>query len=323
VLILLRGLPSSGTETKRVKKLWNKLSSVRGSLAGAQRRSLPSTSSTSSASAGELAPETTAEAAETRVLELLGWGMRLDAMTPLIAALGSSQKLEFSPTAAVCLDANAYLRLQTGRSPTELIDYFAERHAGPLIVSTQALQELWNNHLAVLPTVAEKLGRQLGEINKTVEQLDTHYSRLKDGAMELVSDFKEEFGHVLDAGARRQLLTFLNQLNGKAIRSQVSHAKFAELARLRKQAKTPPGFRDDGDGDFYVWAELLSGLIVARSLGRDFDRVILVTNDVKKDWSASGQPHPILVAEVDALLGVPFQVMTLDELKTAVAALLK
>ncbi len=80
----------------------------------------------------------------------------------------------------------------------------------------------------------------------------------------------------------------------------------------------PPGFKDEGDGDFFVWVELMNGLLIAVETEIQFDRVLFITDGVKKDWSTNGSPHPFLVAEIQTLVGVPFQVMSLKSLREAV-----
>jgi hypothetical protein len=259
--------------------------------------------------------------AERRVRDLLCWETEVDALSPLVAALNNETVPGFSSEAAVCFDANAFLHLHGGRSATEMIDYFAERHAGPVIVSTQTLQELWNNHVGAMPSIAERLSSQLRSVDKIVAEIDPRYRGLGDGVDKLVDDFKTEFGHVLDPTARRELVTMLERLQAKAFRTQVNRRAFAELAALRKAAKTPPGFKDSGTGDFFVWAEFLKGLAEAQVRGHGYNVAVLVTDDVKKDWSTEGQAHPVLVAEVHALVGVPFAVMTLADLKNAIAKL--
>ncbi len=46
--------------------------------------------------------------------------------------------------------------------------------------------------------------------------------------------------------------------------------------------------------------------------------MLFITDDVKKDWRTNGSPHPFLVAEIQTLVGVPFQVMSLKSLREAV-----
>lgn len=96
--------------------------------------------------------------------------------------------------------------------------------------------------------------------------------------------------------------------------------RYKEIAAIRKRTKTPPGFRDEGDGDFFIWVDLLHGLQQAQLNKHSFSRVVLVSLDKKIDWSREGIAHPILVAEARALLNVPFEMWTLNDLAREVSA---
>ena len=48
-------------------------------------------------------------------------------------------------------------------------------------------------------------------------------------------------------------------------------------------------------------------------------KLILVTNDGKIDWCREGEAHPVLCAEAKALLGVDFEIWTLDKFAVSVA----
>lgn len=58
----------------------------------------------------------------------------------------------------------------------------------------------------------------------------------------------------------------------------------------------------------------------SREGGQEFDRVVLLSHDQKVDWSRAGLSHPILVAEIHALLGVPFEIWALDKLAAEILA---
>jgi hypothetical protein len=109
-------------------------------------------------------------------------------------------------------------------------------------------------------------------------------------------------------------------LKKKAAVSYAPRALFHEIGTYRKTTKTPPGFRDDGDGDYFIWVDLLTGLLDAQVRGEKYGRVVFVSLDKKVDWSRAGVAHPILVAEVRALLNVPFEIWTIDKLATEIAA---
>jgi hypothetical protein len=103
-------------------------------------------------------------------------------------------------------------------------------------------------------------------------------------------------------------LSLLEVLAKRASVTYAHRALFQNICVLRKKTKTPPGFKDDGDGDFYIWVDLLTGLLEARVKGEKYERVVLVSLDKKVDWSRAGIAHPILVAEIRALLDVPFKI---------------
>ena len=125
-------------------------------------------------------------------------------------------------------------------------------------------------------------------------------------------------------GERSTTLQAIETLSAKAKVPYTPRLPFAELAKIRKATKTPPGFKDTGDGDFFVWLDLLFGLMQAIEDGAVFSHVILVTNDTKVDWSKNNAtPHPILSAEIGAAVGSTFEVMKVEALERAVLDFLK
>lgn len=252
----------------------------------------------------------------------LKWGQELDVLAAVISAVrGRSTGLKFSPQMAVCFDSNVFINMGKGAKGAELIDYFAQQHTAPLILPSQVLIELWNNQLTGVEAYVGKLSRQFEELNKTIAEIEPHYSTLKNGASALIGEFQSDYGHIIEQKNLTDLVGLLEMLSKKARYSQVSREMLLECAQQRKRTKTPPGFRDDGDGDFYVWAEFLSGLMTAQSEGLEFESALLVTDDVKKDWSTNGTPNPILAAEMQALVGVPFHVMKPADLKAGIKEL--
>jgi hypothetical protein len=111
---------------------------------------------------------------------------------------------------------------------------------------------------------------------------------------------------VLDEKTATQVTTLLDGLRTSAIVPYIPRDQFAHIAEQRQATKTPPGFKDERHGDFFIWAEFLHGLQLARDGGAEFTRVVLVTDDRKPDWSTKGTSHPILRAEVAALVNASF-----------------
>jgi hypothetical protein len=257
-----------------------------------------------------------------RLRSILTWDVPIPALESVTRALSVTKRAQIiTQNAAICFDSNVFLNLGKGRTGADLVDYLGGLHRGPIILPSQVLLELWNNQLNGVEEYVGRLSREFRQLSTSIQEIDPGYSTLKDGAASLVESFQADFGHLLDENTRTDLNALLEMFSKKAIMSQVSRLEFHSVAVLRKRTKTPPGFKDEGDGDFFVWAEFLNGLLHAKDNGQNFDVAVLVTDDVKKDWSTHGTAHPILNAEVSALVGVPLHTMTLKELKASIKRL--
>lgn len=227
-----------------------------------------------------------------------------------------SEPIDISRT-AFGLDTNIVLRMAKAESKTtDLRDYLETSHAGPLVLPGQVVQEFWNNTVAVIDTVSRSVKKKYDELAKELPK--TEFAEdLHQRFGELLSEFESRYGYLYDAKTVDKFTEFWEMLEAKALVSYVPRSRFERLVQIRNSTKTPPGFKDAGDGDFFVWADFLLGLLRARRAGADFDSVVLITEDTKPDWSSGSVAHPILVAEVEALLGVPFETWTLDKFKLA------
>ena len=153
-------------------------------------------------------------------------------------------------------------------------------------------------------------------MNKVAKDFENYLEQIDA----LLNQFSAEHGHVYDEATVRRTLSLLEALTKKASVTYAPRALFYEIGTHRKMTKTPPGFRDDGDGDFFIWVDLLTGLLDAQEKGAEYKRVVFVSLDKKVDWSRAGVAHPILVAEIRALLNVPFEIWTIDKLATEIIA---
>ena len=114
---------------------------------------------------------------------------------------------------------------------------------------------------------------------------------------------------------------FTNQkLKSVAKTSSVPRQEFFSIATERQSTKTPPGFKDQGNGDFFVWVDTLFGLRKAQVDGIKFSRIAFITNDMKVDWQSNGNPHPVLAAEAQHYLGTPLEMWTVDKLATKISS---
>jgi hypothetical protein len=254
---------------------------------------------------------------EGQILAVLNREKELGALDALISAYKPElRKIELSQ-AAIVLDSSAFLRLG---NQEDVIDYLRARHVAPIILPGQSIQEFWNNNLNVADSIATGIGRKFDALKTEVEKVDSSFRDFADRFSALITEFRSSFGYAYDGATVRRTISLLEVLKEKALTCYVTRERFAELAAHRKKTKTPPGFKDDGDGDFFVWLDALDALLVARARKMPFDHVVLVTNDKKLDWSREGIAHPMLSAEVRALVGVPFETWDVAKLVQQVTA---
>lgn len=255
------------------------------------------------------------------VIAVLNREVPLDHLGALKTAISGRSTSTGSQLAnfAVSLDSSALLNLVGREHSTEVIDYLGEIHQAPVIVPSQSLQEFWNSRLVGVQGVADRLQTAFDNLDRIVREIDPEYDGVKQDSALLVAHFRAEFGHVLDERTAVRLSSLMETLTQRATVPQIPRSLVQTIADERKATKTPPGFKDPGDGDFYVWAETLVGLASARASGRDFEHVVLVSDDVKKDWSTKGSAHPTLVAEVSALFRTGFSTWTSRTLAARIA----
>jgi hypothetical protein len=250
----------------------------------------------------------------------------LDRRTPLapIAALRQavnvhSRVVPDLERIAFGFDSSVFIRLATHRRSPDILDYLP-RHQAPLVLPGQAMQEFWNNRLTVVNTISDSVRKKYNELALEMRKIGAQFENFDERMKEVLDNFQSEFGYVYDENTRESVAKMLVILEERAYCSYVPRTRFSSLAHTRKRTKTPPGFRDEGDGDFFVWADFLFGLIVSAPDRERFDHVVLLTNDIKSDWSTAGTPHPLLSAEIEALFGVNFDLWTLDKFATVVSA---
>ena len=197
----------------------------------------------------------------------------------------------------------------------DLVDYLASQTFGPLIISGQVIQEFWNNQLSAIETVSSGLSSKFNSLKKEFSVAGNGFEPYANKIVDILGEYEDQYGHVYDGSVINNMISVAKLLKTRGVVSYVPRSRFDKIAINRKRTKTPPGFMDDGDGDFYVWTELLYGLLKEKRKCRTFDSVVLLTNDSKKDWSRGGIPHPVLAAEVNTLFGVDFKVVTIEELE--------
>ena len=267
----------------------------------------------------EADPTADQQAREDRLMSLLDRQEPVDALKALVDALHYSPQQTLLETTAIALDANVFIRLGSHKNSADIADYIITKHQAPLVLPGQVIQEFWNNQLRAVETLSEKAKKSFDQFGAEVTEIDAEFGDFAEEFRELLGRFNGNFGYVFDKQLVKRTHSVLETIRGKAYVPFVSRTAFSEIALHRKRTKTPPGFKDEGDGDFYVWADMLCGLYKAKSEGREFSKVVFISLEKKSDWMREGVAHPILVSEVQALLGVPFEIWNLDKLAAAVA----
>ncbi|TDH59263.1 hypothetical protein E2C06_28215 [Dankookia rubra] len=254
-----------------------------------------------------------------RIVSILKRQVDVAVLPALIQAVKAVSATADLTTAAIVIDANAVLRIPGHRKSADIIDYLGGVHTKPVILPGQVIQEFWNNQLSVANTVYKNIQAKTIELNKEITKAAEIGVISVERIGAAVDEFRRENEHSFDPELVQKTSSFLERLQSSVLVPHAPRTGLQELALQRKLAKTPPGFKDEGDGDFLVWVDALWGLSKARRDGAVFSDVILLTNDKKIDWCRGFTAHPILHAELKAVLGVHFEVWTLDHFVTKIA----
>lgn len=256
-----------------------------------------------------------------KIFDVLDRRLPLNPLDALLNAISSTPNRSAQlRNSAIGFDSSVFLRMVGNSKIADITDYLNTQHQAPVIIPGQTIQEFWNNQLSAVDTMTTSAGKKFDVFRAEAEKLDIGFSNFGQKISSLISEYDNEYGHVYNEATVRSFSLLLEVLKVKAIVPHVHRLSFRPMAEQRKRAKTPPGFKDDGDGDFYVWADFLYGLLQARQAGQQFTHAIMLTLDKKPDWSRKQVPHPILTAEMNALLGVKFELWTIEDLQKAVEA---
>lgn len=249
---------------------------------------------------------------DTRSLEELHRGLSEKDRRPPLAA---DAKIAFG------FDTNAIFRLGLGTQGANALDYLTERHVGPVIIPGQAVQEIWNNFLAGIEPNAKIVSKKLTDLEVALGTITQELGPQGAAAKTAIQALIDSHGDWTDPKALSEFDGTVAALLSVSKVSYVPRDEFYRLGQIRKETKTPPGFRDEAKnfGDYFIWADFLYG--VAQADLSAIDAVVLVTNDQKTDWSRNKVPHPVLVSEAQAVAGKEFRLWTLDIFHTFVKSI--
>lgn len=255
-----------------------------------------------------------------QIFEVLDRKEHIPAVDSLLQILGGESEECNIRRYAIGIDANVALKLPNISAAEDVIDYLKVQHTGPLVLPGQVIQEFWNNQLSAINTIPKDIGNKFKEVRKAANRIreeeihgGENVAKLSDQMEAALQDFEELAGVVYQSDAKRRMAAFFDLIKYRGVVPFCPRSRFSSLAEQRKRTKTPPGFMDSGDGDFFVWVDFLYGIFLARSSSVPFERIVFVSDDSKKDWSLRGHPHPILAAEIKALFGVEFEIWNLKK----------
>jgi hypothetical protein len=251
--------------------------------------------------------------AKPSIFSVLSRRVNLDALNALTKSLGGEAEVDDISDAAIGIDSSVFLGLARLQNSADVIDSLGVVHSGPLILPGQAIQEFWNNQAGTVETFSKRIRNKFETLRGECEKLSSEFSEFHVRFMDILSDFDKDFGQIYTSEALQAAKNALLNIESKALVPFADREKFFRLAAMRKSTKTPPGFKDPGDGDFFIWVDFLTGLMNS-GRRKPYGKVVFLTDDVKIDWSRSGVAHPILRAEIMTLFGKPFHVLTLKKL---------
>jgi hypothetical protein len=248
------------------------------------------------------------------VLDVLSRTISIDTLRALSGAVQFSLSPAPLDNTVIAFDANVILRLASHRRSDDIVDYLRTSFPGRIILPGQVVQEFWNNQFLAVLTKSSEIKAKFEELKNLMQGIDLRFESFSERFDNVLNDFNDDFGYLFDDQTVRKTKLLIELLQERSLVPFVPRTVLAETALIRKQTKTPPGFKDDLFGDFFVWSDLLLGLARLKNQMPKLERVVLVTLEKKIDWSRNGVPHPILSSEVDAVCGAMFETITTDAL---------
>ena len=212
--------------------------------------------------------------------------------------LSKSRETEVWQKGLVCVDTNILLHLYRVDDELRNTLFLILKHLaseGRLFIPQQVVLEFYRNRISViheqtqLPASVEKA---FDESIKKVEQSLRKNVRLIAKVNKAKSAFIASLKEAVQSLDNRidPILEKFEEFGIACVGQKVDEAelvmRMAE-AQKRKLNKTPPGFRDQENNDYLVWAECIAACKM-KSLD-----LLFVTDDVKEDWywRVSGQTH--------------------------------
>lgn len=194
-----------------------------------------------------------------------------------------------------------------------------------LVIPHQVQTEFWGNFVKVEKEKRNKQQNELNKIEKSIEVLEknkTDSFDFLDNFRKSFDDFYERWDNNSQDVVFEEAQSFLKTLLDFGVGPHLIDDEFYKIAEQRYQRKIPPGFEDaekDANryGDFFTWAEFLTGVIENQILN-GFDprcRLIFVSAETKSDWRCAGNTHPLLAEEAKRCTNLDLELMDFKEFK--------
>ena len=251
------------------------------------------------------------------VIRVLNREVDLGAIASLVEALRPIARPVSLSETVIAFDANVFLRLSSHPQSEDVIDFLRTSFDGALLLPGQVVQEFWNNQFLAVDSIAESIKKKAEALKGEIRKIDPSFADFSGRFEALLTEFQDSYGYIYDPNTLRRMQLFIDLISEKATVPYAPRNLLSEICESRKRTKTPPGFKDELDGDFYVWVDLLFGLSSIQRRGIIFNRVVFVSLDKKQDWVRQGTPHPILSAEIRTLTGSSFAIWSIGDLVKA------
>jgi hypothetical protein len=217
-----------------------------------------------------------------------------------------------------------------------------------LILPGQAYLEYFNNHSVFSGVDLQKVKRTFDTLLKSLKDDDLDVITAQGGIdgtsgeefKAKIEGFIAKAAVVQDrASAEVAYEVLATLLRGGATIPFVSRAEYYDIGFSRLSSSIPPGWDDFKKkdirslGDFYIWADLLSGVLSAEGeVNLDFNPgatqdwqpreggVIFLSDDVKEDWTIVDAAVPYLRAECIGSTGLDLYKMRYNEFKKVISS---
>lgn len=264
------------------------------------------------ARASRLAPKSYSRFCEDRIYRVLNRAETVDALGS--TALSLSESFEpcsrYSKSTALLIDTNVLLQLPKIKEHDAVLDFISSIHEGPVVIPGQAVQELWNNHLSVSKSSRDGLADSFSKFKASAKNI-VDVANLTEEFGSVLDKFADEHANIFSARWLETLAADLSAFQKLATSRFVERTRFLPVAEVRHITKTPPGFKDDGHGDFFIWADGLYSLMISLYRRPRVDHLVVLSGEKKSDWMSGDCPHPLLSAEVRAIFGASMEICDL------------